>query len=89
MDRYNVFCESKLEFKHQCNKNISGLSYKTASAIQVLKTFGKDQVDVSIIMKLKKLLPMVKKEKHGVEEKTTAWVYSYIRKVCIVENKDI
>lgn len=57
------FGKVKLEFKHRNNKNISGLSYKTATVIQALKALGKDHIDDNVIMKLRKLLSMEEKRK--------------------------
>lgn len=84
------FGKVKLEFKHRNNKNISGLSYKTATVIQALKALGKDHIDDNVIMKLRKLLSMEEKEKLRIEAKqSTAWVYSYIKKICTEENEDV
>lgn len=84
------FGKVKLEFKHRNNKDISGLSYKTATVIQALKALGKGHIDDNVILKLRKLLSSDEKEKMKAEAKqSTAWVYSYIKKICLEENENV
>lgn len=42
----------ELEFKHRSNREISGLSYKSAMVIQALRALGKENVDDITIKKL-------------------------------------
>ena len=82
---YNKFTIGNIEidFKHRSNKEISGMSYKTALVIQALKALGKDNIDESVITKLKKQLSSEEKDNLIKEARqTTAWVYSVIRKIC-------
>ena len=82
---YNKFTIGNIEidFKHRSNKEISGMSYKTALVIQALKALGKDDIDESVITKLKKQLSAEEKDNLIKEARqTTAWVYSVIRKIC-------
>lgn len=73
----------EIEFKHCSNKNISGLSYKTAMVIQAIKTLGKDGIEEHDIAKLKKILSLSEKEKMLIEaKKSTSWIYDYIKKIC-------
>lgn len=84
------FGKIKLEFKHRKNKDISGLSYKTATVIQAIKALGKDYIDENAIMKLKKLLTIEEKQKLGIEAKqSTAWVYNYIKKICTEGDENV
>jgi len=84
------FGKIKLEFKHRNNKDISGLSYTTAIVIQALKALGKDHIDDNVIMRLKKLLSIEEKEKLRTEAKqSTAWVYSYIKRICAEGAEDV
>lgn len=77
------FNNIELEFKHCSNKDISGLSNKTALVIQALKALGKNGVTEDIILKLKNHLSVNDKEKLLTEGKqSTAWIYSYIKKIC-------
>ena len=56
---------------------------KTALVIQALKALGKDNIDESVITKLKKQLSSEEKDNLIKEARqTTAWVYSVIRKIC-------
>ena len=76
----------EIDFKHRSNKEISGMSYKTALVIQALKALGKDSVDENIINKLKKQLSTEEKGNLIKEARqTTAWVYSIIRRICEVK----
>ena len=62
------------------------MSYKTALVIQALKALGKDNIDESVITKLKKQLSSEEKDNLIKEARqTTAWVYSIIRKICEVK----
>ena len=74
---------TRLEFKHRTNKEISGLSYTTILVIQDLKTLGKDNVTDDVITTLKKRLTL-KEKKAALKESTesTNWVYQTIRKIC-------
>ena len=74
---------TRLEFKHRTNKEISGLSYTTILVIQALKTLGKDNVTDDVITTLKKrLTPKEKKAALKESTESTNWVYQTIRKIC-------
>lgn len=74
---------TRLEFKHRTNKEISGLSYTTILVIQALKTLGKDNVTDDVIAILKKrLTPKEKKAALKESTESTNWVYQTIRKIC-------
>lgn len=72
----------ELEFKHRNNKEISGMSLKTAMVIQALKTIGKDQITEETKEILKKQLTSDEKEKLLLEGKqTTMWIYNVIKEI--------
>ena len=74
---------TRLEFKHRTNKEISGLSYTTILVIQALKTLGKDNVTDDVITTLKKrLTPKEKRAALKESTESTNWVYQTIRKIC-------
>ena len=74
---------TRLEFKHRTNKEISGLSYTTILVVQALKTLEKDNVTDDVIAILKKrLTPKVKKAALKDSTESTNWVYQTIRKIC-------
>lgn len=74
---------TRLEFKHRTNKEISGLSYTTILVVQALKTLGKDNVTEDVIAILKKrLTPKEKKAALKESTESTNWVYQTIRKIC-------
>ena len=62
---------------------VSKLSYKTALVVQALKALGNDNVDGSIITKLKKTLTNEEKKTMLTEAKAvTSWIYEYIKMIC-------
>lgn len=72
-----------IKFKHTTNKEISKLSYKTALVVQALKALGKENVDDTVIAKLKSTLTKEEKEAMLIEAKAvTSWIYEYIKTIC-------
>lgn len=72
-----------IKFKHTTNKEISKLSYKTALVVQALKALGKENVDDTVIVKLKSTLTKEEKETMLIEAKAvTSWIYEYIKTIC-------
>ena len=74
---------TKLEFKHRTNKEITGLSYMTILVIQSLKTLGATNVTPEIIEALSKNLSEADKAamlKEATE--STDWVYDTIKQIC-------
>lgn len=77
------FDNTTIEFKHTTNKDISKFSYKTSLIIQALKALGKENIDDSVIAKLRSLLTDKEKTEMVFEAKTaTAWTYEYIKTIC-------
>jgi len=77
------FGNTTIEFKHRNNREIAGMSYKTALIIQGIKAIGKDNVDDMMINKIRKSLnenelKILKQE----AKSTTVWVYQVIEKIC-------
>lgn len=73
----------ELEFKHRSNREISGLSYKSAMVIQALRALGKENVDDITIKKLQRLL--TEDEKRALlreAQQAAAWIYNLIKKIC-------
>ncbi|MBP6491675.1 MAG: hypothetical protein KA282_01765 [Clostridia bacterium] len=78
----------EIEFKHRNNKEISGLSYKSAMVIQALKTLGSKHIDDKIIGKLQRSLTDLEKKALLKEaEQTTSWIYSTIKLICGGQNR--
>ena len=74
---------TKLEFKHRTNKEITGLSYMTALVIQALKTLGAANVTPEIIETLSaKLSEMDKAAMLKEAAESTDWVYDIIKQIC-------
>ena len=72
-----------IKFKRTTNKEISKLSYKTALVVQALKALGKENVDDTVIAKLKSTLTKEEKEAMFIEAKAvTSWIYEYIKTIC-------
>lgn len=72
-----------IEFKHRNNREVSGMSYKTALIIQAIKALGKDNVGQAAIEKIRLSLTNDERQKLLKEAKpTTVWVYQIIKKIC-------
>ena len=72
-----------IKFKRTTNKEISKLSYKTALVVQALKALGKDNVDDTVLTKLRNNLIDSEKQALLSEAKTvTSWIYEYIKQIC-------
>jgi len=70
-------------FKRGANKDISGLSYKTALIIQALKALGKGNVTGNVIRKLSLSLSEAEKACMLAEGKyVTAWLVEALKKIC-------
>ena len=75
--------QTTIKFKRTTNKEISKLSYKTALVVQALKALGKDNVDDSVLTKLKNNLTESEKQALLTEAKAaTSWIYEYIKMIC-------
>lgn len=71
-----------LKFKHTTNKEITGISYKSALIIQAFKTLGKDKVDDKVIMKLSKgLSDDEKKALLSESQYATSWIYEILKQI--------
>lgn len=79
-----------LKFKHTDSKNeIVEVSYQTALIIQALKALGKDNITSNDIRILSKKLSLDEKREALVESKRiTAWVYEYVKQICVEENNE-
>jgi hypothetical protein len=72
-----------IEFKHRNNREVTGMSLKTALIIQGIKALGKGNVDNAAIDKIRLSLTKSEQQKLLSEAKpTTVWVYQMIRKIC-------
>ena len=75
--------QTTIKFKRTTNKEISKLSYKTALVVQALKALGKDNVDETVLTKLKNSLTDNEKQSLLTEAKAaTSWIYEYIKLIC-------
>lgn len=73
----------KIEFMHRTNREISGISYKTALLIQALRTLGENKVDEKVIIQIRKSIK--EDEKYLIlkeSQNTTSWIFSTIKKIC-------
>lgn len=72
-----------LKFKHTSNKDITGISYKSALVIQALKALGEHNITNDIIRKLKKTLS--ENEKTALLQETqfgTVWIFEIVKDIC-------
>ena len=73
---------TKLEFKHRTNKEITGLSYMTILVIQALKTLGRENVTSKTVRILQSRLSDDDKNTMLQEAAaSTDWVYDTIRQI--------
>jgi hypothetical protein len=82
---YNSFKVDNItiEFKHRSNREITGMSKKTALVIQGIKVLGKSNIDESTIDKFRSVLTEEEQQILLLEAKpTTVWVYQVIRTIC-------
>lgn len=71
-----------IKFKHITNKELSGISYKTALSIQALKVIGSDNINDKVIQKLSNVLSSKDKKNLLKESKyVTSWIFEVLRKV--------
>ena len=71
-----------LKFKHTTNKEITGISYKTALMIQALKTLGSDKIDDKVIIKLSKGLSDDEKGTLLSESQyATSWIHETLKQI--------
>lgn len=71
-----------LRFKHSTNKNISGMSLKSAMVIRALKELGQDNMSELVIEKLRNQLTHDEKQRLYRESKrATAWMRPVIKKI--------
>ena len=83
-----TYDNTTIKFKKTTNKEISKLSYKTALIVQALKALGRDNIDDTIINKLKNDLTDEEKAAALVEAKAaTSWIYEYIKQICKGDEK--
>jgi len=72
-----------IEFKHRSNREITGMSYKTALVIQGIKALGKSNIDESVINRFRAALTEEERQVLLSESKpATVWVYQVIRAIC-------
>ena len=83
-----TYDNTTIKFKRTTNKEISKLSYKTALVVQALKALGKDNIDDTIINKLKNDLTNEEKATALLEAKAaTSWIYEFIKQICKGDEK--
>ena len=76
----------KLQFKKTTNKEISGLSPKTALIIQALKALGQENVNQDVIDNISNRLTDKEKEKLFTESQySTSWIYETIKEISKVK----
>ncbi|MCR5782625.1 MAG: DUF6088 family protein [Clostridia bacterium] len=78
-----TYDNATIKYKHTTNKEVSGLSPKTALVIQALKTLGKDNVRNDVIERIKKeTTPEERRTMLTEAQYATAWIYEIIKTIC-------
>lgn len=71
-----------IDFTHRADKELNGMSEKTALVIQAIKAFGSENISEDIIAKFKSKLSDAEKAQMLTEAKpTTAWIYENIKRI--------
>lgn len=73
-----------IEFKHRNNREISGMSFKTAAVIQALKALGKENIGETQINIIKRNIKEEEKAtilKEG--RQSSVWIYDMIKRICV------
>ena len=81
---YNTFQmdNTTIEFKHRNNREITGMSYKTALVIQALKEVGKKSICDSTIKQIRKMLSEEERITLLKESKVAAvWIHNCVLKI--------
>ena len=80
------FGNVKLEFKHRSNRSISGMSWKTALVIEALKGIGREQVDSTVIERIRsRLSDEDKRILLSESRQSNNWIYENIKRICAEE----
>lgn len=75
--------KSILEFKHRNNREIAGMSPKTALIIQCIKAIGKGNIDSAAIEKIRASLTGEERKMLLNEASSSVmWVYQVIKQIC-------
>jgi hypothetical protein len=80
------FGKTTIRFKRATNKDIAGLSYKSALLIQAIKAIGKDRLDASQMRKISELLATDEKAALLADGKhMTNWVFETVKAIFVGE----
>ena len=72
-----------INFVHHADRELNGMSKKTALVIQAIKALGAENITEEVIAKLAAKVSAEEKQKLLAEAKpTTNWIYEIIKKIC-------
>lgn len=72
-----------INFVHRADRELNGMSKKTALVIQAIKALGAENITEDAIAKLAAKVSAEEKQKLLIEAKpTTNWIYEIIKKIC-------
>ena len=72
-----------INFIHRADRELNGMSAKTALIIQVIKALGAENITKKTVDKLATKISAEDKQKLLVEARpTTSWIYEVIKKIC-------
>lgn len=73
----------RMEFQHRSNKQISGMSHKTALIVQAMKTIGRRNLNKAILSSFKQRLSDEDKKALLHEGRVAPhWIYTGIKEIC-------
>lgn len=77
-----------LEFKKVNPGEIANMSLKTATAIQAIKSLGKEDITSEVIQKIREnLTEKERKDLINESKSVPAWIYEVIREICEGQNE--
>ncbi|HFN2689721.1 TPA: DUF6088 family protein [Streptococcus pyogenes] len=77
-----------LEFKKVNPGEIANMSLKTATAIQAIKSLGKEDITSEVIQKIREnLTEKERKDLMNESKSVPAWIYEVIREICEGQNE--
>ena len=72
-----------MEFRHRSNREISGLSEKSAMVVQAIRAIGQGRLSEQNINKIRGILTDAERIALLKETKNVAgWIYRYIKTIC-------
>lgn len=81
--------QSTLRFQRSANRDLAGMSEKSAMVVQALKALGRDQIEPTHLRKLARLLSDQEKQELLTQtQHSTSWINETAKAICQTEAKE-